>query len=126
MYGLSSWWDDFKAYNSGDAWGTVAADAYSKVQYGTFPQPAMPVIKAPQTREQMVTPGAWTPEQSAAGVIEDTTTETQRRIQAAIDSGEYNPDGNLPLDASGFQFAGVAFVVLAALVGGAILRRRFV
>ena len=49
--GLSGWWDDFKAYNSADAWGSALADAYNWVQYGNTPALVQPA--AGETSQQI-------------------------------------------------------------------------
>lgn len=76
--------------------GTTAGNIYESVQYGAIPKPASPPApNAPQTAAEMVN---WSPEQSASrpGQI---GAATQAAIDGAIQSGTYNPSGNLPVTA---------------------------
>ncbi len=83
------------------------ADGYECAQYGNssrlalfndpaIPTPAPPAPRAPQTADEMV---RWTPQQSF-NTAADWAAKNIARIQAAEDSGSYNPSGNLPATAT--------------------------
>ena len=98
--------------------GELAADIYSRIEYGTIPGPTLPAAPAaPQTQAEMTTPGAWTPDQAAAPTLPQTAADTQAAIKAAQAAGTYNPSGNLPINASGtVNWAVVAVVAAVAFV----------
>lgn len=78
----------------------LGAAVYSWWNYGKIPLPATPAPGAPETREEMTVGGAWTPEQAATRGQERTIEATRQRIIAAQRSGEYVPEGRLPISAT--------------------------
>ena len=133
--GLGDWWEDFKRYNSPDAWGTVMADAYSQLRFGDIPAPgaglpAPPAPAAPAPAQA----SSWTPElQGAADAanFEQWKINTRQAIQDAIDAGSYHPEGRIPgvedlnnaLDFTGkygpwMLAGGLGLVLLVVLKGG--------
>lgn len=111
--------------------GSGAAGFYERIQYGAIPRPGdlppAPGPIAPQTSDEMAT---WTPEQAFAteGDWEAWRASQRAAIVAAEQSGAYNPEGNLPVTASGLSdffsrygtalaVAGVALVGVVAVAG---------
>lgn len=72
--GLGSYWDDLVAYNTPSAWGSAAADAYYRVNYGNVPA---------------------IPEPSATTTPADQAAAVRASIQAAQDAGTWTGDPRL-------------------------------
>jgi hypothetical protein len=104
---------------SWDALTSALAALYERMQYGGIPRvQTAPTPAAPQTQEQLTVPDAWTTDDSIASSFEAWKKQYDDSVQAAEDSGTYNPDGNLPLDASGnLNFSASALVWWAAIGG---------
>lgn len=133
--GLAEWWQEFREYNSPDAWSGVLADTYAWAQYGRIPVPGVelplpPAPAAPQTASEMVT---WSPElaeERNRAAYDAWVTEMRDIIAAAEASGSYTPAGRLPVTAEGVSdwFSGLGeiapFLVVAAVAGLLIGGRR--
>ena len=117
-----TWWEEFKAYNSPSAWGSVLADVYQRLQYGQIPAPGSglpppPPPPAPETKEEVVN---WTPQLSEQRAREDWITwaaESRAAIAAAEAAGTYSPEGRLPLKASDLPSGDWWLVAGAVAVG---------
>lgn len=134
--GMGGWWDDFLAYNSPSAWGTVAADAYQKIQYGDIPAPGagLPLPPAPAAPAPAQAAG-WNPDLLAAesaALLEQWKADARAAILQAELDGSYVPAGRLPFTAEDASAAldwsgkyggwilagGLGLVVLVLMRGG--------
>lgn len=103
---VAEWWQEFRAYNSPEAWQGVLADTYAWVQYGRIPTPGVelpppPPPAAPQSAGEMV---IWSPELAEIRNREryaQWVAEMRQIIEAAETSGSYVPGGRLPATAEG-------------------------
>jgi len=79
------------------------ANWYEGIQYGAIPRPqslpAPPTAKVPVVQN---TPTAAVPQTTAAD-WNDWTASQRAALQYAVDSGSWNPEGNLPLSALDLQ-----------------------
>lgn len=99
----------------------LLSDIYGWFQFGSVPNPQVASPAAPQTQVQMTQPGAFTPDDSAAGATpQQSATLTQQAISDAELAGTY-----LPQTAAGGSaiwvyliFGGVGLILLGQAMGG--------
>jgi hypothetical protein len=97
------------------------AAAYEREQYGTVPRiTSAPTPEAPQTQDEMTTPGSWTPDDAIRNDIADWSARVRGQMAADAASGKWNPAGNLPVSASSVydltQGQGPLLILAAAVV----------
>jgi hypothetical protein len=115
-------WNPLSVFSS-DCW----AATYEALQYGRITRPGdvqQVVPAAPQTADQMTTPGEWTPDQALDGSIADYGQRLRDQIAADVAAGNYNPAGSLPVSAQDASdwWSTYKYWILggACLVGGAV------
>jgi hypothetical protein len=85
--------------NAGLAWDNVTswlANLGASAKYGTIPDATkiVPYPGAPSTQDQMITPGAWTPEMAAAQGLANAKSAQTALISQAEAGGSWDPTGN--------------------------------
>lgn len=103
-------WDE-----SARKWGLFPGSGAEPFK-GIVPLPPAPAAPgAPQTRNEMTTPGAWTPQQAAAAGW----AESQKQWQKFFDESAGVPVGNAP----GMSSESVWFLVAAGLLVFMVVKR---
>lgn len=99
----------------------LLSDIYGWFQFGSIPSPQVASPASPQTQSQMTQPGAFTPQDAAAGASpQQSAALNQQAIADAELTGTYIPEG--PAGGSALWvyviFGGVGLILLGQAMGG--------
>lgn len=100
------------------------AAQYEKTMYDGVPRiTSAPTPDAPQTLDEMTTPGAWTPEDGIRDSVSNWSANVRALMAADAEAGRWNPAGNFPVSATQLSDAVTTasnYKVPLMILGGAV------